>query len=491
MIPLQNLKIERVEDGYTVVSTETTEQFEKLKNSLTVYPIMFVEKTSAGGQKIKSPETDHKNAFCVANTYVHAKQAYLPHCLSRKFGIPQEEARVYEEISPEVTIDFDHPQAPVGQREFTHELLDTLSTRKIALAVAETSAGKTVTGVYLISKLGLRALVIVDKVQVALQWVKEFERFTDFREDNGDILCINSKNKKKWAFGEKQPAVTIITIASLRSKLKNGEFDVFPYGTVLYDELDTAGTEMGIKAFYSLVAEYYLGMTATPYRKDGSHDAYMKLFQGCIVKSTARSLNMTFLDLKIKNLPHEHLILQQSAHLHLNNGQDDTGVSEKKDPFTKCVGRLERLSAFIANLVKKQGRLVLGLARFVGMCDRVATILKTKYGLRVLDFSGETKKNLTDYNLLEYDVIVGTPSKFKRGVNIPMLDTIVELTPVGFDEQYYGRTRRLHPDKKSALYCSVQDVGIECLEVLQTSKIRKTHRLAYAKVIGLELGDIA
>ena len=80
---------------------------------------------------------------------------------------------------------------------------------------------------------------------------------------------------------------------------------------------------------------------------------------------------------------------------------------------------------------------------------------------------------------------------FKRGVNVPSLDTIVEVTPIGFHEQYYGRIRRLYPNKKNPLHVSIRDVGIECLESLQNAKVAQTKKCAYAEIISGRLGDIA
>jgi superfamily II DNA or RNA helicase len=193
----------------------------------------------------------------------------------------------------------------------------------------------------------------------------------------------------------------------------------------------------------------------------------MKLFyNGQFVYSIAETLPLTFVDARIYNCQHDKELLDEYALSYL-----DGMLSKFKDPFPKSRNRLDIVAKIIYDCIRS-GRKVLALSKHIRSADEIARRLKKVYNIDVLNFAG-VDKAITKKEAANYDVIISTAQKFKRGIDVPWLDTLVEITPIGFHEQYLGRIRRTHKGKQKPLYVAFRDCGTIPFEELQDSKERK------------------
>lgn len=119
--------------------------------------------------------------------------------------------------------------------------------------------GKTVLGLYILSLLKRKTMIIVHKDFLLLQWKERIEEFLpSARVGMIKAKTCDVENKD-------------IILASLQSlSMKKYESSVFNgIGFVIFDEVHRTGTEVFSKALHKTNFKYSLGLSATVKRKDG------------------------------------------------------------------------------------------------------------------------------------------------------------------------------------------------------------------------------
>ena len=129
-------------------------------------------------------------------------------------------------------------------------------------------AGKTVIGLALVEKLGLKSMIIVHKDFLISQWR---ERITQFLPD-ARVGLVKAK-----VIDVEDKDIVIVSLQSL--SMKTYDEDVFSkFGFVIIDEVHRTGTEVFSNALHKINFKYALGLSATIDRKDGMS----KVFMWCI-----------------------------------------------------------------------------------------------------------------------------------------------------------------------------------------------------------------
>ncbi len=130
--------------------------------------------------------------------------------------------------------------------------------------------GKTVLAINLITQLKVKALVIVHKTFLLNQWKERIQQYT-----NADVGLIR---QDKIDISNKQIVVAMLQSISMKDYDKE-LFQAFPL--VIYDECHHLGAKMFSKSLIKVQAPFYLGLSATPERKD-EMDKVFKYFLGPI-----------------------------------------------------------------------------------------------------------------------------------------------------------------------------------------------------------------
>ena len=130
--------------------------------------------------------------------------------------------------------------------------------------------GKTVLAINLITQLKLRTLVIVHKTFLLNQWKERISQYT-----NAEIGMIQ---QDKIDISGKHIVVAMLQSLSLKDYDRD-LFQAFPL--VIYDECHHLGAKMFSKSLIKVNAPFYLGLSATPERKD-KMDKVFKYFLGDI-----------------------------------------------------------------------------------------------------------------------------------------------------------------------------------------------------------------
>ncbi len=221
-------------------------------------------------------------------------------------------------------------------------------------------------------------------------------------------------------------------------------------GLVVVDECHHAPADAFSSVVGQLPARYLLGLSATPYRRDGL-DAVINYFLGPVV---AAMDERALADRLIK----PHVIKRE------------TGISVRGDGFTELVSRLTNDSgrnALIARDVATavaDGRRCLVLSDRVDHVEELATLLQAE-GLAAAALHGQQGKRervrvVAAAGAGELDVVVATCSLVGEGFDWPEAAALFLATPVSYAGrivQYVGRVSRTAPGKSDAVVYDYTD----------------------------------
>jgi len=144
-----------------------------------------------------------------------------------------------------------------------------LTAHDTGIFVAPPGSGKTVVGAYLIAARARNALVLVHRKPLRDQWVAQLARFLGL--DLGTIGTLGG-GRARLNGG--------LDVAMIQSLVRGGEVDdrIAQYGHVLIDECHHVPAFAFERVVSATPARYVVGLSATPYRRDGHHPI---LFMQC------------------------------------------------------------------------------------------------------------------------------------------------------------------------------------------------------------------
>ena len=218
---------------------------------------------------------------------------------------------------------------------------------------APTAFGKTVTAAALIARRGVNTLVLVHRTELQAQWQERLQAFLDV-----------GKSVVGTIGGGKSKPTGKIDIAVMQSLSRRGNVNelVENYGHVIIDECHHIGAVSFEGILKRVKAKYVLGLTATPFRRDGQQPI---IFMQCgPIRHTAT---------KAAGAPHDLVVVP-----HLLTGKielpDDTRI---QDVFTCLANDSDRTSAIVGEIIVsfREGRKVLVLTERTGHLEALATAL--------------------------------------------------------------------------------------------------------------------
>ena len=253
--------------GYTIPKNElTVAQQVKIRDELTIKPYTM-----------GAPTNDAKTFPAYRES---SNKFYVPHYYGLdKFGPPKD-----YKISEGDDINLEFNGTPRDYQEpVINKFLEQCNKNKCGGGLLElhTGWGKTCAGLYILSKLNKKTIIVVHKEFLMNQWIERIHHFLPFArvgKIQGQIIDVDDKD---------------IVIGMLQSlSMKDYPASVFQkFGLTIIDEVHHISSQSFSNCLFKLVTKYMLGLSATMNRKDGTTDVF-KMFLGDVIYKAERKNDM-------------------------------------------------------------------------------------------------------------------------------------------------------------------------------------------------------
>jgi superfamily II DNA or RNA helicase len=324
---------------------------------------------------------------------------------------------------------------------------DAMIRDDIGVLCAPTAVGKTVTAAALIARRGVNTLILVHRAELLKQWK---ERLLSFLSAGKDVVGTIGAGKAR--------PTGKIDIALMQSLSRQGEIDerAEQYGHLVVDECHHLSAVSFEAILKRAKAKYVLGLTATPYRRDGRQPI---IFMQCgpIRHSAAQP----------EGAPQILEVVPRYLDARINVAEG-AGI---QDVFRHLAVDAARTSAIADDVVHayQNGRKLLVLTERTEHLDAIRAALGAKvenlFSLHGRMGKKERSSIVTALGALSGDaarVILATGKLIGEGFDHPPLNTLVLAMPISWKgtlQQYAGRLHREHALKSAVRIIDVVDTG--------------------------------
>ncbi|PIR23531.1 MAG: hypothetical protein COV44_02345 [Deltaproteobacteria bacterium CG11_big_fil_rev_8_21_14_0_20_45_16] len=355
-----------------------------------------------------------------------------------------------EELGGEVIIHDTRPKFRRKRIKFKGELrtdqkkaVKEMVKHDFGVLVAPPGVGKTVIGCYMIAKRKLSTLVLVHRKPLMDQWIDRI----------GDFLDIDPKEIGSFGGVRKKPKGKIdVAMLQTLSKLEDSSDFLSQYGQVIIDECHHIPAVSFEEVLKKIPAKYFLGLTATPIRKDGLQ---------AILYMQCGPIRYEMEDYGAKNL--QKRVLVRETNFRLDQGiSEQLPIHEIWNQLVECSERTELIASDVEACIN-EGAFPLIISdrkeHLVKLVDAISKRLKTRAEPLLLVGDMGKKERQTIFEKIEAFTsdskpfyVLSTGSLIGEGVDLPMLDRLILATPISFKgrlKQYVGRLHRPYDGKKS------------------------------------------
>lgn len=375
----------------------------------------------------------------------------LPDGLVLPRGVLDQCKAVANEAGAQVNVRDTRPVFKKMNKTFTGELLTDqkiaikkLTDHETGVLSAPPGSGKTVIACAIIAKRKTPTLILVHRQELLEQWKQQLSRF----------LSIPVKEIGVFSGTKKKPTgkIDIATILSLK-RIEELEDFFSPYGQIIIDECHHIPAVTFEAILKRSSSRFILGLTATPYRKDGHQKI---LFMQCgPVRHEIKTAGDHLISKKV-------IIRETSLKLSENLGHRPP-IHLVWDQLTADVGRLKLIAKDVVEAVNASRFPLVISDRKEHLEELEKEITSLASSIRVLRLEGTMGKKARKVIMEEVKkaadenspiCLLATASLIGEGVDIPRLDTLVLAMPISFKGrivQYAGRLHRQWPGKKDVI----------------------------------------
>ncbi|MEI7482900.1 MAG: DEAD/DEAH box helicase family protein [Elusimicrobiota bacterium] len=352
--------------------------------------------------------------------------------------------------------------------------LEDILSSDFGVLSAPAGSGKTVIGAAAIARRNTSALVLVNRKPLMEQWRLQLS-----------VLLGLDKKEVGLIGGGKNAPTGIIDVGMVQSlDLGTGVDDrVANYGFVIMDECHHTGAESFEKVLGQAKAKYILGLTATPYRRDG-HQPIIHMQCGQIVH---RILDKD----SIACAPNSKVIVRTTDFAAEWN--DDSKIQELWPKLTADCGRNRQILKDVEEVLSA-GRFPLILTERREHLVALEVLLKDKTDFLAVLYGGLKQKRRHEiFEELKHfpdncrKAILATGSYVGEGFDEPRLDTLFLTMPASFKGkivQYTGRLHRRHTNKTEVQVYDYLDSKVSVLANMHKKRLKTYKMLGYTVTTG-------
>lgn len=351
--------------------------------------------------------------------------------------------------------------------------VEALLPHELGVLCAPPGTGKTVMAASLIAARGRSTLVLVHRQPLVDHWVAHLSQLLDQETAEIGILA-----------GGKRSLNGQLDVATVQSLARNKEREelLAAYGQVVVDECHHVPAVSTEHVLRSAPARYVLGLTATPYRRDG-HQPIITMQCGPIRHSMG-SVNHRG-DHKFKL----HVIRRDTAFSAATPPTEAT-VQEIYSALATDEQRLELVANDVEKLMR-EGRSPIVLTERREHLERIEQRLNDMNGIStspiILHGEMKTRARRAALERLEaaadaQHLVLATGRYIGEGFDDPRLDTLLLAMPIawkGTVTQYVGRLHRPYPGKNEVTIYDYVDSDISVLRRMFAKRLKTYRSLGY------------
>lgn len=389
-------------------------------------------------------------------------------------GYGQRLAQICQGLSQRIVYDDQRRTLPEVDFHFQGTLRDYQESacarmlgRRFGTLCAPTGAGKTVCALYLIAQRQQPTLIIVHTRDLARQWAESIEQFLSIPIQ--DIGMIGGGRDK---IGE---CITVATVQSVYSRSKILKKHI---GHLVVDECHRAPSRTFTTAVTAFDSAYSLGLSATPYRRDG------------LTQLIFWYLGEMHAKIKTETLMDSGAILRPKIHIVETRFRTKRDQSEEYSQIiadlTEDAERNRLVVDTVASAVQKNAGIALVLSDRKQHCLRLQDMLLTHHGVCSQVFTGDLswseRKSLVDnIHAGKVRIVFATGQLIGEGFDAQNLTALFLVTPIKFEgrlTQYLGRVLRPAPGKVQPLVYDFADNEVGVLEAACQSRAMVYNKFA-------------
>jgi superfamily II DNA or RNA helicase len=332
----------------------------------------------------------------------------------------------------------------------------------MGVLVAPPGAGKTVMGCYAVAERTMPTLILAHRKPILDQW----------RTQLVNLLGLSSRLVGQVGGGRNRQtgAIDLGMIQSLK-RLSDLETFFSKYGFIIVDECHHLPAFTFEACVKRAPVRYILGLTATPYRRDGLQE---------IITLQCGSIRHTMAP--IEDSFSRTLFVRETPFIFSDD--EDPPIQEIFRCLVRDNARNELIRTDVCHALN-QGRRCLILSHWKEHCELLADGLRER-GKTPLVLSGTLGKktrsamlrSLQDKRSDKELLVIATGQYLGEGFDCPQVDTLFLAFPLSFKGkliQYVGRALRNHEDKTSVRVYDYVDTRVPILRKMY-AKREKTYR---------------
>jgi superfamily II DNA or RNA helicase len=361
--------------------------------------------------------------------------------------------------------------------EFGGELNDSqrsaaraLLQHDIGVLCAPPGWGKTVLATHLIASRACSTLVLIHRKPLVEQWTQRL------------CECLDIAPKSIGRLGAGRRRLTGgIDIAMIQTLARTHDLHalVRRYGHVVVDECHHVPAVQVERVLSAIPAQYVIGLTATPYRRDG-HQPIITMQCGPVrhLISTPKSSDVTL----------KRRVIRKDTSFDPSLLPPQASIQEIYGAIANDSDRLALILADIRKLICEERALVVLTERREHL-DRLATAIGDEVPNVVVLHGGVKPKarraalrQLAEQPDSEPRLIIATGRYLGEGFDDPRLDTLLLTMPIawkGTVVQYAGRLHRTHAAKQDIRIYDYVDSTVPVLRRMYAKRLRTYREMGY------------